>query len=263
MEITEAVKNKIIEKAKQIAETEDLALIRSVVCKFYKEGNHPSCYDPEVCNGCQDDEAVLTCRKKYLARIFKNPLLRWDSSFDAVKIREKRKVDEIQEMGLACNSCYIADKCPQKETDATCSIDWSDSVRDRTPKSLINKLIDIQTERVARAKLHEELDGGIPDQNLSVEIDRLHSLAEAKANIDSHKFSMKIESTSPEGAKMGGGILQRLFDPQNQQLSQGEDTKALPEAVVHPVMPTIDVAFTEENTGTPVKKKTIVKKASK
>lgn len=255
MILSDKRKAEIIERAKKLASESDTNKIKEVVCKFYQRGNHPDCYSPSGCAGCSEPDRILACRDMYLSRIFRNPMEVWTPEFDKVTVREKKKVDVIENIGLACNTCYIADKCPEKQTDAMCSIDFTDGNVDRTPKSILNKMIGLQQERVNKARVHEELDGGVPDQNLSAEIDRLAGLAQMKQELEADKFSLKIEasSNSKEGSREAGGILSRIFGGgQQNNLPAANDQAALPPAKP---METIDIPFTEEAVGEKVKKK--------
>ena len=210
-ELTKEEREEIIEQAKSLAKSpDDVILARSIVCKFYQDGDCPEVFSHDGCNGCADDEDVMGCRAEYLKRIFRNPMKVWSKEFDAPIIREKsRKFSDMPEIGLKCDTCHLAEHCPEAMTDATCSIDWSGGVDSKNPKDMIAHLIDMQNERINKAKAVEAVEGGVPDGTLSTEIDRLTGLIETKAELETDRVSLKIEAEGK--GKQGTGILAQLL----------------------------------------------------
>lgn len=94
----------------------------------------------------------------------------------------------------------------------SCAIDWTAPIEELTPTNIVDYLIKIQAERVNRSQIQEKIDGGVADQNLSSEMDRLTGLIQAKQNLNSVRvnFSASVEG-SADGVKAGGGILSQLF----------------------------------------------------
>jgi hypothetical protein len=185
---TEMSREDILALAERVRVSEDVEFIRSVVCKFYRDGGCPWVSDPDVCNACIEEDAVLQCKYNYLSKIFTRPQEKWTPEFEAPLTRPKVKQDELQVMGLKCDSCYMYDKCPLYQKNSLCSIDWS--IEDDSTKGLYDKLIRLQAERVNKAKAIEDLDGGIPDETLSREMDRLSSLLQGRANATADRFSL-------------------------------------------------------------------------
>ena len=181
---------------------EELSVSKKIVCSFYKNGSYPKC------SGCsQEDETVEECKSSYMGTILNRPMESWSKEFDAYEVREKTSIAELPELGLNCDNCYIAKHCPLHKVKSMCAVNWEVS-KEATPKEAYSKLIEMQRARIMRATKYEEIDGGIPDQNLSVEMDRLAELIKAKSDLDVNKFSMKIESRGNNS-----GILKDLFGP--------------------------------------------------
>lgn len=224
--------------------------IKGVVCDFYKRGKCPTCI------GClQPSDRLETCKKEYVERIPYRKLEVWDPSFYTVEKRvKKRFVEEESVLGLQCNSCYLADNCPEYKELASCAIDWSLDIGN-TPKDMIAYLIKLQTERINLARTAELLDGGVPDQNLSNEMDRLAGLIAQQNEMMQNRFSLKIEANG-SSSSAGGGILAKMFGVQTPAIAPQEDVKELPPQTTQ----TIDITPTEVTTE-PIKNK--VKKEEK
>lgn len=219
--------------------------IKSVVCDFYKRGKCPTCV------GCLQPHAKLeACKKEYVERIPHRKLEVWDETFYTVEKRiKKRFVEEENVLGLQCNSCYLADNCPEFKELASCSIDWSLDIGN-TPKDMIGYLIKLQTERVNLARTAELLDGGIPDQNLSNEMDRLAGLVAQQNEMMQDRFSLKIEASGSSNSE-GGGIIAKMFGVQTPAIPPQENVKELPPQTTE----VIDITPTEVDTPAPLKNK--------
>lgn len=205
----------------------DFDHVKSIVCKFFKAGGNP------ICKGCLQPEETLTeCREEYLTLIESRPMEVWTKEFSQVTHREKKKVHEILDMGLKCDTCYMAENCPLYEKKSMCAIDWGEE-QNLSPREVVDKLIQIQFQRINRGSKIEQIDGGVPDQVLSSEIDRMQALIQARSDIDSDKFTLKINSKTSSGQQSGPGILAQL-------LGKG----STPPAALPEPDKTIDVAHT-------------------
>ena len=173
------------------------------VCPFYQKGGHPDC---TTC--VEASERVSDCKDYYLERITKFPMDIWCEDFDAFLAQERDQtgVDELVGVGINCNSCYMADKCPLFKADFVCGIKW-DNNKPKTASEMVDFLVGLQYERVKRASVFEKIDGGVPDANLSGEMDRLSSLIYQKDNLGRDKVSISMEASG----HAGGGILAKLF----------------------------------------------------
>jgi len=114
-----------------------------------------------------------------------------------------------QEVALrACNSCFVADKCPAFKPDSSCAFKLPVSVQTKEQlKALINSVIEMQGQRVAFMRFAEELGGGYADQNVSKEIDRLFKLIKTTKELDDSRefIRMTVER------KGGAGVMTNLF----------------------------------------------------
>jgi len=208
---------------------EDVELAKKVSCEFYRKGNHPKVYSSQ-CKGCMSDESIKQCRQDYLLRIFDHPQECWNPDFDKPVVREKITSAEMG-VGLQCDSCYMKDRCPMFQAGAMCAIDFGtkESVDgEASHKDILDALIKMQRDRVARLKAFEEIDGGMTDANLSGEMDRLSALIQERRDLDTFKVKASIEASGGAaalGAGGGGGLLSSIFGSGPKQ-----ETKALEES---------------------------------
>lgn len=203
-EITEQVKANLL----ILTDTESadpLSEIKEIVCVFNQKGNNP------ICKACiQPDFKLNECKDWYMEKIPHRPMLEWEPTFDLLEVREKKKVSQDQFNTLACDTCYLSKSCPEFKAMSTCAIDWSPDTDVTDPKNLIDSVIRLQQERIKIARAAELADGGIPDQNLSNEMDRFTGLVSMKNEMNQDKFSLKIEASQQNNGN-GKGILSQLF----------------------------------------------------
>ena len=197
---------------KRIAEIreagEDFDKLRKCLCPFFQKGDCPDC----ISCLCEDDD-VLECKKYFLDHIKIHPMDIWSPEFDVVKVqsREKVSINETIGIGINCDTCYMYDKCPLYKMGYACGIDWGDG-RPSTPEAYYEFLVNTQYERVKRASVFEKIDGGVPDANLSGEMDRLSGYILSRLDLNRERLSVNIEATgSASGSSGGGGILAKLF----------------------------------------------------
>jgi hypothetical protein len=193
--------------------TVNYANAKTHICEFYT--GHTNC------RGCKKTETRLEeCVKEYSENIVARPQRNWDPSWDVIEVREKTPLSDIKNIGLGCDRCYLSDDCPLYKKKALCAVDWTTNIHELKPEKAIEAVIEIQSERIQRARAIEALDGGVPDQNLSMEIDRLSGLIATKADMESDKFSLKIEASAKSS---GGSILEKFFGGgMNKQVSNNE-----------------------------------------
>jgi hypothetical protein len=213
----------IINFAKNLKDDNDVENIRLHVCAFYGDKCCSNSSDPE--KSCTKDECVLECKNTYLSKIFSRPMEKWSPEFELPLVREKKKLQDVVEIGLHCDSCYMLDKCPAYIANSMCGIEWSDEAHTTDPKELIDLLIKIQIKRVSRASTFEEMDGGVPDANLSTEMDRLQGMIQAKNDLNTTKFSLNMSAQT--NGKEGGGILAQLFGGMNKEPQLPETTNPI------------------------------------
>lgn len=201
--------------------------IKGVSCAFFRNGHF------EECRGCeQPDYKVRECANYFAANILKNPMLQWEDGFDKIRIRDKKKLNEVPELQLTCNTCYICDKCPHFEQNATCAIEWEGTEYEGMKP--LDMLLAIQKKRILRAAAFEEMDGGVPDQSLSGEMDRLAGLLLQKADENTTKVKITAEASHRDssGGSGGGGLelINKLFGGKSTppQIEQPQQTVDIP-----------------------------------
>lgn len=196
--------------------------VKEIVCAFYKNGKNPQC------RGClQPDDVVEACKREYLLRIEAKPMEVWSKEFDEVKVRQKKPLSEILNIGLACNRCHLSDSCPVYELDALCGIDWEEDIDGKDPKALMDKLIKIQFKRVNRTSKIEELEGGVVDQNLSGELDRLDRLIANRQNMNYDRLNISLSASQQSGGLAGDSkpsLLASLFGVSSKKTLPEPDT---------------------------------------
>ena len=200
------MKDSIEKRAKLVRDADDPEELKKHLCPFFEKGGHPDCMM------CRKTEADLDeCRDYYLERITLIPLDIWDESFDKfiVQSRDKIEMSEVVGIGINCDSCYMSDKCPLFKRGFVCGIEWGDN-KPNTPTEYMDFLLNTQYERVKRASVFEKIDGGVPDANLSAEMDRLTDFLNIKDNMGRDRLSINVEASGAAQAN-GGGILAKLF----------------------------------------------------
>lgn len=228
----------ISERIKYVKESDDREHLIKHLCPFYQLGKHPDC---PTCAQTEDD--LATCKEVYLSRIGKFPMDIWEESFDRFLVEERNKVSakEIVGIGVNCDSCYMYDKCPMFKRGHVCGIDWMEDVP-KTPEEFFDFLVTTQYERVKRASIFEKVDGGVPDRNLSDEMDRLSGFVAGKAELNRERLSIKFDASAPSGG--GGGILAKLFSTPS--LSASESKGITEHSSVEDVTPVEDIPIIEK-----------------
>ena len=222
------LKKHIDDNLEKLVADDDVDVAKSIVCKFYRGGGNPGC---KRC--MQQPETVLDCKEEYILKIASHPMEYWEKAFDSLNVREKVSVDEVKELAMNCNRCYMSEKCPMFLANATCGIDFGQELEKLTPVQITEKLIEIQFERVNRGRKVEAIDGGVPDQTLSGEIDRLTGMIKTKGDLQRETFSLKIEGSRPADSD-GPGLLASIFG--------NNSAPALPKAEEQK---TLDISHTE------------------
>ena len=236
-------KESIINNAISLKTEEDPLVIRKTVCKFFrgKDGIGSDCdhsSNPDL--ACGKDECVFECKNSYLKGIFTKPQEFWTPDWELpIQREETKKISSENVFGLNCNNCYLSDNCFSFKANTMCSIDWGEKDVTTEPKLMLEELIKIQYKRIRRAEMIEQMDGGVPDQNLSSEMDRLTALVAQKDSLGNSKFSMSIEASGANGGQLGGGILAQLFGKKEEKIEKVEEVETI-------VIPTAEPEFKEE-----------------
>ena len=201
------MKESIEKRIELIKNAEDSEALKKCLCPFFSKGGSPECIS---CR--QSDVDLDECKDYYLERIISVPLDIWDSSFDAFTVQKRENkiaIKDVVGIGVNCSSCYMYDKCPMYKKGYECGLEWGAS-KPKSPEEFYEFLIDVQYERVRRASVFEKIDGGVPDANLSGEMDRLSGLVSTKADLSRERLSISVEASGAASGS-GGGILSKLF----------------------------------------------------
>jgi hypothetical protein len=210
--------------------------IKDIVCAFFQEGCHPDCV------GCeQEEEKVRECAKLYTDNILERPAASWTPAFSEVRARkeeEKVNVRNAGQLTMMCDTCYIKDTCSLFKRNSTCAIDWAtDESNLSSTTNGMDFLIRLQFERVEKARAFEQMDGGMPDANLTEQIRILSELLQQRSDMDSVKIKQTTTVQLPGSAstESKANVLAQFFGNKNKPQQQ-----ALPENT--PAAPTIDVS---------------------
>lgn len=107
-----------------------------------------------------------------------------------------------------CDTCFVKSFCPAFESGQGCAYDIPVQIQTKDQlKSLINGLLEIQSQRVLFARFAEELEGGAPGKTVSSELDRFFALTEKAKEIQDDRSFMRL-SVETRGST---GVLSRLF----------------------------------------------------
>lgn len=127
--------------------------------------------------------------------------------------RQLQLVRTTSETLLQCSGCYLAGKCPAFEPGASCVYEIPVEIRTKDQLAAVQAaLIEMQTKRVLRGSLMEEVEGGYMDPNLSGEMDRLNRLIKTRHEMEAEGFSLTIKANQSSSANAAGaGVLSRIF----------------------------------------------------
>lgn len=110
---------------------------------------------------------------------------------------------------LQCDTCYIRERCPKMQPHSSCAYEIPVEIRTGPQlNALQDTLIEIQTQRVLRMNMIEQVEGGHADQNTSEEMDRLQRMIAKKHELGKDRISINIEASSGSG---GPGMISRIF----------------------------------------------------
>lgn len=136
----------------------------------------------------------------------------------APKEAKADKSDGIKAEALAvpkkCEYCYLQDKCPHYDKEATCY--FRTQVGLESPKDmvdLVKTLIEIQGERVLFGRFIEETEGGYPDKNLSDEIQQLMNMMNDFKQLlsEQDEISIRVKGKNAVESTKSSGILSQIF----------------------------------------------------
>lgn len=112
---------------------------------------------------------------------------------------------------LKCKTCYLRRECPYCDpASEKCALKELEEVDTTTGEgiiSIVQQMLRIQAERVFRFVKVEEMEGGIPDPNVTMELQMFVSLVEKLKKILSDDDYLVIRARG----KSTQGVLDRLF----------------------------------------------------
>jgi hypothetical protein len=120
-----------------------------------------------------------------------------------------------------CNTCFVKDTCPAFKVDNPCAFNLPVEVKTKEQlKGLINSLLEIQGQRVAFAKFAEDLNGGYPDPNTGLEMDRFFKMLKTIKELEESNEMMRVTVERNGSA----GVLSSLFGERAQKLTELPNT---------------------------------------
>jgi hypothetical protein len=118
---------------------------------------------------------------------------------------------------LQCDNCFMKDHCPGFNPHHECLYEFPVEVTTITQTAAVmDGLIKMQTQRVLRMQLFEQVMGGDIDPNLSSEMDRLAKLIKMKYDANREGIDIHIRGSRPAGGLgpisqyMGADIANRM-----------------------------------------------------
>jgi hypothetical protein len=123
-------------------------------------------------------------------------------------LREVPVVQSTSQSLRQCNTCFVASNCPAFKPDSVCAFNLPVEVKTKEQlRSLLNAIVEMQGQRVAFGRFSEEMNGGYPDPNVGLEIDRLFKLVKVIKELEDNREFIRI-TAERQGA---GGVLSALF----------------------------------------------------
>lgn len=126
------------------------------------------------------------------------------------KIRERTTIvavgqDPRQELGRLCNLCFIRDKCPTYERDATCNLSFRPELRSKGALAqFLKQMLEFGGDRVMQAMFIERVQGGYLDEVVSKELVRYVDLCSKVKDLFDPQDEVTITAK-------GSGAISKLF----------------------------------------------------
>jgi hypothetical protein len=118
---------------------------------------------------------------------------------------------------LQCDNCFMKDRCPGFRPHHECLYEFPVEVTTITQTAAVmDGLIKMQTQRVLRMQLFEQVMGGDIDPNLSSEMDRLTKMIKQKYDANREGIDIHIRGSRPASGMgpisqyMGSDIAERM-----------------------------------------------------
>lgn len=133
-------------------------------------------------------------------------------------IRRRHVLHASSETVRVCDTCFLSSTCPAFEPEASCAFNFPIEVRtDAQVRALLHSMVELQATRVAFARFAEEVNGGMPDPAVGIEMDRLVRIADRVKRSEERKerLTVSVEAETMNGGVPGtaaaGGVLSRIF----------------------------------------------------
>ena len=108
-----------------------------------------------------------------------------------------------------CDNCFLSPSCPAYTPGSECGYAIPVTISNkRQMVSVLNAMLEIQTQRVFQQRFAEETQGQELDPMTSHEMQKLFNMAEQLRDITDNRDSLNISVSAKSG---GGGILSQLF----------------------------------------------------
>lgn len=110
--------------------------------------------------------------------------------------------------GVLCNNCYLGDRCPYYKENNACQIDVDVTLKDgKDMLSLMQTILEMQTERTLRGVYVEKMDGGMINAEVSKEIDKTVALMQRFKEMVEPNNEVTISAKGQGGT----GVLAQIF----------------------------------------------------
>ena len=107
-----------------------------------------------------------------------------------------------------CDTCFVAANCPAFTPGSVCAFNLPVEVRTKDQlRSLINAMLEMQGQRIAFARFAEELNGGYPDPNTGLEVDRFFKILKTVKELDDTNETVRLTMER----KASGGVMRAIF----------------------------------------------------
>jgi len=132
-------------------------------------------------------------------------LVEVDGQMVSKKEVELQKIS--QGMYMECDSCTLGDRCPLYKEGQMCGIPSSEVEGAQDFADIMKMLFNMQKKRVLLGAMQESQDGGILDERLSKEIDRMMGMMQKFRDLVNPQDSIEIKAKG----SASGGILAQIF----------------------------------------------------
>ena len=119
-----------------------------------------------------------------------------------------------------CDTCFIATACPQYQPQTECAFHFPVEIRSSEQViGVLQTVMEVQADRIAFARMAEEINGGYPDPTVGKEMDRLlRQVALVKDLQENREFvRLSVERRS------SGGVLSAIFGDRAAQALMPKD----------------------------------------